>query len=122
MPPLIPFVIAVTISAVGNILLKFGTSQIGGVTLKKENLIGELFKVFLNPFIFVGLSGYVLGFFVWMKVLSSADVSRAYPALVSSTIILVLLGSALFLKEQLSVIKIVGILTIIFGIYLIFKN
>jgi len=122
MPPLIPFILAVIISAVGNLLLKYGISRIGNITLSAENLFAELFKIFTSPFIIIGLSGYVFGFLIWVKVLSTTEVSRAYPALVSSTVILVLLGSTLFLKEQLSVIKIAGVILIIFGIYFLFKS
>jgi drug/metabolite transporter (DMT)-like permease len=122
MPPLIPFVLAVIISASGNLLLKFAVSKIGSVTLSKQNLTIELFKIFTNPFIIIGLAGYVLGFILWLKVLSVTEVSRAYPALVSSTIIMVLIGSTFFLKETFTIIKFLGAAFIIFGIYLLFKN
>lgn len=122
MPPLVPFITAVFISAGGNLLLKYASSRVGNITLSKENLIPELLKLFTNPLIILGLSGYVLGFIVWMKVLSTTEVSRAYPALVSSTIIMVLIGSTFFLKETFTLIKFLGAAFIIFGIYLLFKN
>ena len=122
MPALTPFLMAVFISASGNLLLKYGVSKIGSITLSRETIVQELFKIFTNPFIIVGLIGYVFGFIVWTKVLSTTEVSRAYPALVSSTIIMVLIGSAIFLRENVTLIKFVGVIFIVFGIYLLFRN
>ncbi len=118
---LIPFILAVLVSAAGNLLLKFGVSKIGHLSLAREHLVSELFKIFTNPFIVVGLIGYVFGFLMWLKVLSTTEVSRAYPALVSSTIIMVLLASSILLREQLTLIKLIGVVVIIGGIFLIFK-
>lgn len=122
MPPLSTILIAIIISSAGNLLLKYGASRIGNLSLSKESLIPEMIKVFTEPFIVIGLSGYVLGFLIWLKVLATTEVSRAYPILVSSTIVLVLIGSAIFFKENLSFLKIIGIFVIIFGIYLLFKS
>jgi len=122
MPPLIPFLLAILASGGGNLLLKAGMLKIGGITLSKSNLIDELFRVFTNPLIIIGLTGYVIGFVLWLRVLSTTDVSRAYPALVSSSIILVLIGSTIIFKESFSILKLIGVLVIIFGIFLVFKN
>ena len=118
----IAFILSIIASSVGNLILKTGMMKMGGITLSKQNLITEIFKVFTNPFILIGLFGYVFGFFLWLRVLSTTEVSRAYPVLVSTTIILVLLGSLVFFKEQLSFLKFIGVLVIIIGIFLVFKN
>ena len=122
MNTLIAFILSIIASSVGNLILKTGMMKMGGITLSKQNLITEIFKVFTNPFILIGLFGYVFGFFLWLRVLSTTEVSRAYPVLVSTTIILVLLGSLVFIKEQLSFLKFIGVLVIIIGIFLDFKN
>lgn len=122
MLPISTILIAILISTVGNLLLKYGASRIGNLSLSKEAFVSEMIKVFTEPFIVIGLSGYVLGFLIWLKVLATTEVSRAYPILVSSTIVLVLIGSTIFFKENLSLFKIIGIFVIIFGIYLLFKS
>lgn len=118
----VTLLLAIVTAAVGNLLLKGGMLRIGKLTFLGENIITEIVKIFTNPFILIGLSFYVTGFFFWLKVLSTEDLSRVYPILVSSAITAILIGSSIFFKETISFTRLVGVIVIILGIYLVFKS
>lgn len=122
MSDFLTLILAIGTAASGNLLLKKAALQIGKLSFTPENFISELFKIFTNPWIFIGLSFYVAGFLFWIKTISGQDLSKVYPILVSATITIILIGSSIFFKEQLSFLRILGILIILAGIYIVFKT
>lgn len=122
MTDLITLILAIGTASSGNLLLKKASLQIGKITFVKENLFSEIFKIFTNPFIFLGLSLYVFGFILWIKLLSTQEISKVYPVLVSATITIILIGSSVFFKESLTLLRILGILVILAGIYIVFRT
>ncbi|OGD86673.1 hypothetical protein A2Z23_03015 [Candidatus Curtissbacteria bacterium RBG_16_39_7] len=122
MGQLITLFLAIITAASGNLVLKYGMLRFGKMTLERSVVVPELFKLFTSPIILVGLFVYGLSFICWVKVLSTEDISRVYPIVVASTITLILLASAFFFKEVISPIRILGIVVIIIGIYLVFRT
>ncbi len=122
MSDFLALILATATAATGNLLLKKAALQIGKLSFAKENLITELFKIFTNPQILLGLTFYVFGFLFWIKTLSGQDISKVYPILVSATITIILIGSSIFFKEQLTFARILGILVILVGIYIVFRT
>jgi multidrug transporter EmrE-like cation transporter len=119
---LITLFLAIITAASGNLVLKFGMLRFGKLTLEKTAIISELFKLFTSPIILIGLFLYGLSFIFWVKVLSTEELGRVYPIVVASTITLILLASVIFFKETISTARIIGILVIIIGIYLVFRT
>ena len=73
-------------------------------------------QMFLNPYI---VGAFLLTFaygLVWILVLKRMDLSFAYP-LTSLSFVLIPLISHFFLGEQLTLVKIVGALFILFGVF-----
>lgn len=122
MSQLITLFLAVITATSGNLVLKFGMLKFGKLTLEKSAIILELFKLFTNPVVLIGLLLYGTSFIFWVKILSTEELSRVYPIVVAANITLVLLASAFFLKETISPLKVLGIIVIIVGIYLVFKT
>src|SRR5688572_14692681 len=77
-----------------------------------------LLKSIFDPYIFSSFFSAFLASLTWMLALKEFDLSKAYPFM-SLSFIIVLLISFLFLKETLSVQKIVGCVLIIAGIIVI---
>ncbi len=69
----------------------------------------------------IGISFYVINFFLWIAVLSQIDLSVAFPTGSTSYIIVALL-SIIFLGEQVSPAQWTGILFIITGIFFISRS
>lgn len=112
-----------TITAVaGNLSLKQGMLKVGQITLEKSSLLATLFKIFTQPFIIIGLIIYALSMILWLKVLSSVAINKAYPILVGLSFVLVALGSWIFFKENLTLLKILGMLVIFLGVLIIART
>ncbi len=77
---------------------------------------GEFFKVtFASPFLWLGLFTVVVVFIIWSTVLTKIDLSVAVP-IASFSYILVPLVSIIFLHEQITTLRWVGILLILSGV------
>ena len=71
----------VLLNAGAQLALKAGTNQIGAFNFSAENIVPIGWKIATNPYIFLGLSCYVVSVVVWILALSRVPVSIAYPML-----------------------------------------
>jgi multidrug transporter EmrE-like cation transporter len=113
---------SVIFNVTANILLKKGVTSFGGITGQKAKLIADLTKAAFSPFIIAGLALYGLSFIIWLRVLSFNDLSRAYPIFVSFVFLLTTAGSIIFLKESVSLMRVLGIVIILSGIYIVARS
>ena len=109
---------AVLLASLGQIILKLGA--LGPITRPEASFefFNHFFSLLFTPKIIVGLSFYILGALLWILVLSNLQLSKAYPILGLSYVI-VLSCSVLFLGENLTIHKSVGTALIVFGIVIV---
>ncbi|KKQ79592.1 MAG: hypothetical protein UT01_C0034G0001, partial [Candidatus Daviesbacteria bacterium GW2011_GWA1_38_7] len=94
MPSILFIFLATFIAVIGNITLKSGMKQLGNFQLDlSSKLFEEIFRIFTNPVIIVGIILYVVSMIFWLKVLSQEDVSRAFPIMVGINFTLLSIGS-----------------------------
>jgi drug/metabolite transporter (DMT)-like permease len=74
-----------------------------------------LLVVFHNPWIYVAATGYIGSFIAWMTLLKRAPVGPAFAAS-HLAIVFVLVISVTYFGEHLTVMQVVGALSIILGI------
>ena len=115
-------VVSVIFNVTANILLKKGVLSFGGMSGEKSKIIVELSKAAVNPFVLVGLVLYGLSFLIWLRVLSFNDLSKSYPIFATCVFILTTLGSLKFLGEQITLMRIVGIAVMLFGIFIVSRS
>ncbi|MBI3342158.1 hypothetical protein HY024_03465 [Candidatus Curtissbacteria bacterium] len=115
-------ILSVICNVIANILLKAGVNKLGGFALSSSSWIGDLFKAAYNPFIFGGLALYGFSFVLWLRVLTISDLSKSYPIFVTFVFILTTIGSVIFLKETVSMMRVVGIIILICGIFLVARS
>jgi multidrug transporter EmrE-like cation transporter len=113
MPPIIVALMSITLTVMGQLLLKLGMKQVGQVPLGE--LVGKLPSLLGNAKIVMGLGIYGFSAFLWLSAISRMDLSYAYP-LVSLGIVLVALASVFLLHESLDQSRIIGSVLIILGI------
>lgn len=113
---------SVFFNVTANILLKTGVKTIGGISGEKTKLFSELTKAAFSPFIIGGIILYGLSFLIWLRVLSFNDLSRAYPIFATIVFLLTTLGSILFLKESVSIVRVVGIVIMLVGIFIVARS
>jgi multidrug transporter EmrE-like cation transporter len=109
------FVIALNVC--GHVFLKVGMNQVGQVGSKP--FLQFALSALANPFVILGLAGYVSSVTGYIIVLSKTQLSVAYPILMSSGYALVVLISFLWLREPFSTLKWIGIVAIFAGVVLV---
>ncbi len=106
-----------TVSA--QLLLKKGVLTLETQEFSLINFLGIIPKVFQNIWLLGGIFFFGISFFLWIFILSKMQLNMAYPVVISLNFILITVGSWIFFKEYLSFIQILGIIVIIFGIFLV---
>lgn len=115
----LPFMLlTVLTNATAQILLKQGMNTVGAFTVGGESTIALVSRIIFNPFVFLGLSTFVVSTGSYLFVLSRVDVSAAYP-MMSLAYVLVAIWAAMFLHESLSVTQMIGIGAILVGTILV---
>lgn len=110
---------SVFFNVTANILLKKGVISIGGISGERVKLLPELLKAAQSPLIILGLFLYGLSFTIWLRVLTFNDLSRAYPIFATIVFLLTTVGSIIFLKENVSIFRVLGIIIMLLGIYIV---
>ena len=113
--PMFMMFFAILCSVVGQVLLKFGMNQLGG--LDAINL-PILFKMIFNPLVFSGMACYGIGFIAYFFSLSKLDQSFAYP-MFSVGYVLVAVFNWTVMREPFSVTRFAGVLVILVGVWLL---
>lgn len=111
----------VLLNACAQLLLKAGTNRIGHFDFSLNNALPIGWQLATNPYIFGGLSCYVVSVVVWILALSRVPVSIAYPMLSIGYVVNALAAWWLF-GESLTTMRIAGIGIIIVGVYLVTKS
>ena len=108
------FILAICFNALANILIK--TSSLHDKN--EQGLESVIYSVF-NPYFIGGLASFGLALVGYRFVLGKGlKLSLAYPVFTSSGFIIVLIASAIFFKERLSLYQWLGITLIIVGVWL----
>lgn len=113
--------VSVLAGGTGQILLKYGMTITGEVTLVPEHMLAILWRFGTNPFVLGGLALYAGGTIFWLAALSRVDLSYAYP-FASLSYIVMLLASWQIFNEQISLLRIAGTIVIGIGILLISRS
>lgn len=103
------------LSVSGQLLLKSGINNIS------NSDSGLILSALKSPLVIAGLVSYAVAMLLWITILSRLPLSIAYPTL-SLGYIVILIFSWKFLGEELSIMKVVGIILIILGIVFLFRE
>lgn len=110
---------SILLAVTGQLLMKKGMMIVGTFSLTQLHL--KLIPMFTNPFVFFGFACFGLSSVFWLVVLSRFEISLVYP-IVSVAYILVALFSMIFFKENVTLIRWLGILVIVAGVFLISRS
>ena len=115
---LLLFGVVVLLQSVGQVLEKKGMGQVGQIGgLSQLFSVASILKIITNPYVITGVLCSAVGLFLWLGVLSSMNVSYIYPLGAVSYIVLAFLAYAV-LGEPVSILRWVGIVTIVGGAFL----
>lgn len=110
---------SILLAVAGQLLMKRGMMAFG--TFPVSQLLFKVIPMFLNPWVFVGFVCFGLSSIFWLVVLSRMELSLVYP-MVSVAYVLVALFSWYYFKENLTVVRWLGIALIILGVFFISRS
>jgi multidrug transporter EmrE-like cation transporter len=111
----------VLLNAAAQLLLKAGTNQIGVFAFTPENVLPIGLRLAGEPFVLGGLACYVVSVLIWIMALSRVEVSIAYPMLSIGYVVNAAAAWYLF-GEAVTAQRMVGIATIIVGVFIVARS
>jgi drug/metabolite transporter (DMT)-like permease len=110
---------AMLFSTTGELFLKRGMNEIGSFDFTAVSaILPTVTKIATNPFIWIGMIGFVGGSVFWLSVISRVPLSLAYPML-SLSYVIVVIESWIFLNEGLHPLRVIGSLVIVAGVVIV---
>ena len=106
----------------GNFLMRGGVLRSGGLKLAAGTLLPQLVNMAREPMFLSGAVLYVISALIWFSIVSTEQLSTAYPLLISMTFLLVTAGSVFFFGEGISAGKLGGIALILAGIWIMARQ
>jgi multidrug transporter EmrE-like cation transporter len=111
----------VLLNAAAQLMLKAGTNRIGTFAFAPESILPIGLRIATEPFVLGGLGCYVISVLIWIMALSRVEVSIAYPMLSIGYVVNALAAWYLF-GEAVTAQRMVGIGTIIVGVFLVARS
>ncbi len=119
---LVVVVVAATLAALGHVMLSKGMKTIGDMTEAPSGRLTTMMgRTVSNPWVLLGVLFQASFFFLYLTLLSRADVSLVLPLTALDYIVVALLAHAL-LGEVVTAVRWAGIAFIIVGVVLISKT
>lgn len=111
--------ISVLLNCAAQLCMRKGMLIVGEVGV--NNMIQNIGYMISNLWLWLAMSCYALSIIIWMAVLSKVEVSFAYPFLSIGYVVAAIAGYCLF-NESISITRIMGILVICIGVFLISRS
>jgi multidrug transporter EmrE-like cation transporter len=111
----------VLLNAAAQLLLKAGTNHVGAFAFTADNILPIGLRLAGEPFVLGGLGCYVVSVLIWIMALSRVEVSIAYPMLSIGYVVNAAAAWYLF-GEAVTAQRMVGIATIIVGVFLVARS
>lgn len=112
----------VLLASLAQFCFKKGVLNLGDLNFSLLGLFSLLPKIFQNIWLVIGLFLFGLSFLFYLFALSKFQLNIVYPMVVSAGIAIITILSWILFREGLSTLQILGIIAIIFGIFLIFPR
>ena len=111
------FYIACTVllTVYGQLAIKWQVLQAGPFPDDPTEKVWFLVNLLLNPWVLSALAAALLASVFWMAAMTRLDLSHAYPFM-STAFILVMVASAFFFGEAITLLKVVGIGLVVLGL------
>jgi drug/metabolite transporter (DMT)-like permease len=114
--------LSISIAVTGQILLKIGIDRIGVNGIGSTKALISLFSgIIKSPMVLTGLFLYFISEAIWLVILSTVDLSFAYP-FIGLSYVLVLILSRFILKEEVNPIRWIGAFIITTGVVIISRG
>lgn len=117
-PIIFIFIVPVFVT-LSQLCLKRGVAGLGELNFSFWGMLSLIPRILQNAWLMAGLVLLGISFLFYLFALSKTQLNILYPVMVSFGILLITLTSWIFLKTPLSWPQILGIVTLILGIFLL---
>ncbi len=118
----LPFILfTVMTNAAAQLMLKYGMMTMGPMSFAGVNPVWKILQIVFSPWIFAGLTVFVISMASHLYVLSKVELSFAYPFLSLAYVAVALFAYFVF-REDLNALRIAGIAFICVGTVLIAQS
>ena len=107
-------IVALTLNAAANVLLKIGATRLGGID--EPGLLGRLVS---DYYLLAGLLLFALNVVFYVAALARLNLSTAYPIMVAGGTVIVVGVSIFALREALTPLQMLGLALLVVGIALV---
>lgn len=114
------FIIIAAVNSAVQLLIKKGSLTLAPVLSGSDSLLVKISKVITNPFIIGAVFLLGSGMFLWLRIVSKVELSKAYPINIALTVIITSVISIILFQESVSFLKIFGVVLIVIGLLSIF--
>ena len=97
-------------------MIKWRISKYGDLPVSFHDNLAFFIRLLLDPFILTGLLGAFIASLFWMAAMTKFELSFAYPFM-GLNFVLLFVFSMFFFNESFSLMKLVGLVCIIIGIF-----
>jgi multidrug transporter EmrE-like cation transporter len=111
-------IVGVLLNAAAQMALKASVRNLGAIELDAAAVLSAAMKLSGGPWLWLGLTCYVVSVVVWILALSRVEVSIAYPMLSLGYIVNAFAAWA-WLGEDMNLTKVAGIGIIVLGVYVL---
>lgn len=108
-------------NAAAQLMLKQGMLSLGPMSFGADTIIARVFQILFNPWVFAGLTTFVISMASHLYVLSKVELSFAYPFLSLAYVAVAVFAYFVF-REDLNAWRIAGIAFICVGTVLIAQS
>ncbi len=108
-------VLAIILTVYGQIVIKWQVLRAGALPGDAFSKVQFLIHLVLNPWVLSAFLAAFLASVTWMAAMTKLQLSHAYPFM-SLAFVLVILFSHVFFGEQVTTLKVAGILLVVLGL------
>jgi drug/metabolite transporter (DMT)-like permease len=113
--------ISVAFNVTGQLVWRNTMRRFGEVSFSLPVLWPTLREIFTKPMVILGILCYVISLVFWLGALSRVELSKAYPML-SLGYVAVFVLSGVFLGESMGLLKLLGTLLVVGGLFLVMRG
>lgn len=111
----------VILPVISQLVMKKGMNIVGEFNSDNIFDLSFLVNTFSNFHVLLGVFLYAINSVFWLMVVSKLPVSKAYPA-VSLSYVIIIIAAYFVIGEPLTIKKVLGSLTIVAGVFIIFMK
>jgi multidrug transporter EmrE-like cation transporter len=114
-------IVSVAMNALAQLAIRKGMLAVGDLGIQGGGLVSMMMRMLANGYLWLAMVLYGFSILLWMFVLSKVEVSFAYPFLSLGYGIVLVLGFFLF-GEQVTLLRVAGVMVIVVGVILISRS